>query len=54
MSDKEVYLEFRKTYLMFMEIILKDIENGKTSAAEQYQHLEDTWKGVAEWYGEHA
>lgn len=49
-ENEELYLEFKKTYLMFIAKIVEAIEAGDTKAAEQYQLLEDEWKEVEVWY----
>lgn len=48
-SDKELYLEFRKTYMMLLKMIIGWIEDGDQEAAKQYEELEDSWGNVELW-----
>lgn len=48
-DSEDLYIEFRKTYLMFLTDILDRISKGDEKAAEQYQTLEETWKKVEQW-----
>jgi len=44
-----LYLQFRKTYLMFLAELTAAIKKGDAEAAEQYPKLEDAWQRVERW-----
>lgn len=49
-TNEDLYLDFKKVYLMFKKDLISGIDEGDVESAEIYPQLEDCMSQVEEWY----